>query len=157
MALRPSSLMTQRLLSGPLLFWAFWMSVSQSNTISNNNIGAITIQGTGTIVGFRGIFVITATNQTTTVTNNTIGGAVAGGAITDTLVGPYQMTGILVARPNATITGNTIRNMSGKAIGGVVSTGIRSRAKHRRKYHFAKHDSFVKQHYGCREHFHLWH
>ena len=27
---------------------------SQSNTISNNTIGAITIQGTGTIVGFRG-------------------------------------------------------------------------------------------------------
>ena len=61
----------------------------QSNVISNNNIGAFTIQGTGTRTGFRGIFAFTNTGLTETVANNTIGGAGAG-AITNTQVGSYR-------------------------------------------------------------------
>src|SRR5207247_7621087 len=47
-----------------------------SNNISNNNLGAITINsgGTGTTVGFRGILVNTSSATTVTLNNNTIGG-----------------------------------------------------------------------------------
>ena len=89
--------------------------------ISSNNIGAITIQSTGTTVGFRGILVNTNTGLSATINNNTIGGAVAGGAITNTQVGNYAMYAIQCALPNLTATGNTIRNMNGNANGAVVT------------------------------------
>ncbi len=103
----------------------FDFSVS-SNTISNNNIGALTIQSTGTVLGFRGVFVNTGSSATTTISNNTIGGAVAGGAITDTQIGSYAIYGIQSALPSATITGNVIQNMSGNSTGAslIVSSGM---------------------------------
>ncbi|HEX8069048.1 MAG TPA: Calx-beta domain-containing protein [Pyrinomonadaceae bacterium] len=97
-----------------------------ATTISNNNIGAITIQSTGTTTGFRGILVNTTTGVAATINNNTIGGTNAAGAITDTQVGSYAMYGIQSSLPNLTATGNTIRNMSSASNGAslIVSAGI---------------------------------
>ncbi|MGB7923587.1 MAG: Calx-beta domain-containing protein [Pyrinomonadaceae bacterium] len=103
------------------------MDVSfRASNISNNNIGAITIQSTGTTTGFRGIYINTGTALLATVNNNTIGGTNAAGAITDTQVGSYSMFGIQSAAPNLSATGNTIRNMSGASNGAalIVSAGI---------------------------------
>jgi uncharacterized repeat protein (TIGR01451 family) len=88
--------------------------------ISNNNIGNITIQSTGTTTGFRGILVNTTTGVTATIGNNTIAN------ITDTEVGSYAMYGIQTALPNATITGNTIRNFTGASNGAalIIAAGI---------------------------------
>ena len=58
-----------------------------SNAINNNQIGAITIQGTGTVVGFRGIFPGATAATTQTINNNVIGGLIAGGAINDSQAG----------------------------------------------------------------------
>ena len=101
------------------IFGILGLSVG-SNNISNNNIGAITIQGTGTTVGFRGIFAGATAATTHTINNNVIGGAVAGGAITDTEVGNYAMYGIQTSTAAVSITGNTIRNFIGNANGAVV-------------------------------------
>jgi hypothetical protein len=88
----------------------------QSNSISNNNIGAITINGTGTGTGgFKGILV-DLTSGTATLNNNTIGGSGAG-AITNTLVGGYPMYGIHTTRGKVSATGNIIQNMSGNSNG----------------------------------------
>jgi hypothetical protein len=91
-----------------------------STTISNNNIGSITIQGSGTVGSFKGIFVNTNTGVTATITNNTIAG------INNTQVGTCYLYGIQTALPNATIVGNTIRNMSGNSTAAslIVSSGI---------------------------------
>ncbi len=86
-----------------------------SGNISNNNIGAITIQSTGTTTGFRGIWVNTSSAATEIINNNTIGGPTAAGAITDTQVGSYVMYGIQTQLPAVSITGNTIRNMVGNS------------------------------------------
>jgi hypothetical protein len=88
-----------------------------SGNVSNNNIGAITINsgGTGTTVGFRGILVNTSSAATETIRNNTIGGLVAGGAITDTQVGSYVMYGIQTALPAVSMTGNVVRNLIGNS------------------------------------------
>ena len=102
---------------------------SSSNPISNNSIGAITINGTGTGTGgFVGISLTTLTGQTATVNNNTIG-ASGGGAITDSLIGSYAMYGIVNGPtffPNLSATRNTISNMTGNsnAAGPVISSGI---------------------------------
>lgn len=99
-----------------------------SNVISNNNIGAITINsgGTGTAAGFRGIQVNTGSTNTVTITNNTIGGTGAGGSITDNIVGSYSMYAIENDLASPTITGNTIRNMAGNSTGAslIISSGI---------------------------------
>ena len=97
-----------------------------SNTISNNKIGAITIQGAGTVTGFRGIFPGTTAATTQTITNNTIGGAVAAGAITDTQAGNYSIYGIQTSTAACNITGNVIRNFVGNAnvAGSVNESGI---------------------------------
>jgi hypothetical protein len=91
-----------------------------STNISNNNIGSFTIQSTGTVSGFRGILVNTATSATATINNNTIAN------ITDTQVGSYSVYGIQTALPNATITGNTIRNFTSASNGAalIISAGI---------------------------------
>jgi hypothetical protein len=98
-----------------------------SNTISNNNIGSITINsgGTGTTVGFRGIFVNTAATASATVNNNTIGGTAAG-SITDNIVGAYSMYGIQFSLTAVNATGNIIRNITGNSntASGVVGGGI---------------------------------
>jgi len=102
-------------------------SLSSCN-VSNNNIGAITINsgGTGTTVGFRGILVNTSSASTETINNNTIGGPTAAGAITDTQVGSYVMYGIQTALPAVSMTGNTVRNLVGSSNfpATVVSSGI---------------------------------
>jgi hypothetical protein len=99
---------------------------AQSDTTSGNNIGAITIQGTGTVTGFRGIFAGATATQTQTVANNTIGGSGAGGAITDSQVGAGVVYGIQTATSAASITGNTIRNLNdnGNVASSVVVEGI---------------------------------
>jgi hypothetical protein len=99
---------------------------ASSNNVSNNKIGAITIQGTGTVTGFRGIFAGATAASTHTVNNNIIGGAVAGGAINDTQVGSYALYGIQTSTAAFSINGNTIRNLNGNANGAalVVGSGI---------------------------------
>ena len=88
---------------------------SSSNPISNNRIGAITINGTGTGTGgFRGILLNTSSVATATLNDNQIGGSRAG-AITDTLVGAYAMYGIQNGLANLSATGNTIRNIAGNS------------------------------------------
>ena len=83
---------------------------SSSNPISNNNIGSITINGTGTGTGgFRGIFLNTSSAASATVNNNTISD------ITDTLVGGYAMYAIQNSLANLSATGNTIRRISGNS------------------------------------------
>ena len=99
-----------------------------SGNVSNNNIGAITINsgGTGTTVGFRGILVNTSSAATEIINNNMIGGPVPGGAITDNQVGSYVMYGIQTALPAVSMSGNTIRNMIGNSTfpATVVGSGI---------------------------------
>jgi hypothetical protein len=99
-----------------------------SGNVSNNNIGAITINsgGTGTTVGFRGILVNTSSAATETINNNTIGGPTAAGAITDNIVGSYVMYGIQTALPTVSMTGNTVRNLVGNSTfpATVVGSGI---------------------------------
>ncbi len=99
-----------------------------SGNISNNNIGAITVNsgGTGTTVGFRGILVNTSATATETINNNTIGGTNAAGAITDTQVGSYVMYGIQTALPAVSMSGNTVRNFVGNSNfpATVVASGI---------------------------------
>jgi hypothetical protein len=93
---------------------------SQSDTISNNAIGNISINsgGVGTTVGFSGIFSVAATSQVTTVNNNTIAN------VTDNIVGNYATNGISSASA-VSATGNLVRNMSGNANGsGVTMSGI---------------------------------
>ena len=91
-----------------------------SNTISNNKIGSITIQGTGTTLGFRGIYGFTSGTQTETISNNTIAN------ITDTQVGAYALYGIYVNSPAGTVTGNNIYNFSGASTtaSGIIASGI---------------------------------
>ncbi|HEV7472435.1 MAG TPA: DUF4214 domain-containing protein [Pyrinomonadaceae bacterium] len=96
---------------------------SGSNNVSNNQIGAITIQGAGTVTGFRGIFAGATAASTHTVNNNIIGGAVAGGAINDTQVGSYALYGIQTATAAVSINGNTIRNLNGNANGAALVVG----------------------------------
>jgi hypothetical protein len=82
----------------------------QSNTISNNSIGAITIQGTGTTVGFRGIYWNTGAALTETVTNNTIGSAA--GPIVDSQVGNNSVYGMNGVSAAANLSGNTVSYLS---------------------------------------------
>jgi hypothetical protein len=97
-----------------------------SNNVSNNNIGAMTIQGSGTVTGVRAIFSGATAASTHTLNNNTIGGAVAGGAITDTQLGSYAVYGIQASTSAFSINGNTVRNLNGSAnvAGFVVASGI---------------------------------
>jgi len=97
-----------------------------SNNVSNNWIGAITIQGAGTVTGFRGIFAGATAATTHNISNNVIGGAVAGGAITDTQLGSYALYGIQTATAAATISGNFVRNFNGNSNGPalVIASGI---------------------------------
>jgi hypothetical protein len=99
---------------------------SQSNNISNNKMGAITIQSTGTVTGFRGIFPGVTAETTQTINNNTIGGATTSGAVIDTQVGNYALYGIQTSTAACVITGNVIRNLSGNAnvAGSINESGI---------------------------------
>ncbi len=84
-----------------------------SNSISNNNIGSITVQGTGTKVGFRAIYVYTNTGQTETISNNTIGGGSA--PISVLQAGSYVNYLVECRLATANITGNVIQNFSSNA------------------------------------------
>ena len=96
-------------------FAAIYDFTSSSNPISNNRIGAIAINGTGTGTGgFRGILLNTSSVATATLTNNQIGGSGAG-AITDSLVGAYAMYAIQNGLANVVATGNIIQNISGNS------------------------------------------
>lgn len=99
---------------------------ASSNTINNNNIAGITIQGTGTRTGFRGINVNTVTGATETISGNTIGGTNAAGAIINNQTGSYTSYCIQVSNANATITNNIIQNVQTNAQypGYVILSGI---------------------------------
>ncbi len=94
---------------------AIYDFTSSSNTISNNRIGAITINGTGTGTGgFRAVLFNTSSAATATLNNNQIGGSGAGG-ITDSLVGGYAMYAVQNSLGVLHATGNTIQNISGNS------------------------------------------
>ena len=91
----------------------------QSNTVSNNTVGSITIGGTGTRNGIRGILVNTGNSVLELVNNNIVAN------ITDNQVGDYAMYGIQVALPATSMNGNVVRNITGNANGAtVVMSGI---------------------------------
>lgn len=83
--------------------------------IANNRIGAITIQGTATDLGFRGITVNSTDSALATIYNNTIAN------VTNTLVGNNANNGIRVINSPASISGNTVRNLSSNGNGVVVT------------------------------------
>jgi bacillolysin len=85
-----------------------------STNISNNAIGSITIQGTGTSNGFRGILINTASAAHATVNNNTIANIVGN------QVGNHSLYGIQISLPSVSMTGNVVRNLTGNANGAVV-------------------------------------
>src|SRR5581483_5072520 len=90
---------------------------TQSNVISNNIVGSITISPgvTGSTVGFRGIYSTgTAPAQLETINDNTIDN------ITDNLIGNYAMYGVFAGSKALSATGNVVSNMNGNAN----STGI---------------------------------
>ena len=93
-----------------------------ATNISNNAIGSITIQGTATGVGFRGILVNTASAATAlaTISNNTIAN------ITDSEAGSNSVYAIQTSLPPVSITGNVIRNIAGNSTAAslIVSRGI---------------------------------
>jgi hypothetical protein len=99
----------------------------RGNTISSNKIGTVTINsgGTGTTVGFRGIFVNTSSATIATLNNNVIGGTAAG-SITDNIVGSYGVYGIQTSLATVVAIGNTVRNLSGNSNGAalIVSAGF---------------------------------
>ncbi len=96
-------------------FAAIYDFTSSSNTISNNRVGAITINGTGTGTGgFRGVVFNTASGATATLNNNRFGGSGAG-AITDSLVGAYTMYVVQNSLGVLNATGNVIQNVSGNS------------------------------------------
>ena len=91
-----------------------------ANNISNNNIGSITIGGTATGVGFRGILVNTSSTALATINNNTIAN------ITDNEVGSNSIYAIQTSLPPVSITGNTVRNLVGNSnvASTIISSGI---------------------------------
>jgi hypothetical protein len=99
----------------------------QGATIANNAIGAITIQqaaGAGTATGFQGIYVFPAATAVNTITNNTVGGSTAAGAIKDNLTGLYPMWGITALDGAANASGNIVQNYSGKSTYAIATNGI---------------------------------
>jgi hypothetical protein len=85
---------------------------NNADTISGNNVGAISIQGINGNFGFRGIqFDSAGGGQVVTIANNLIGGPAAGGAIVDSVVGSYEVYGIQATNADQTTTGNIVRNI----------------------------------------------
>ncbi|HEU0275216.1 MAG TPA: hypothetical protein VFQ83_11870 [Candidatus Udaeobacter sp.] len=87
-------------------------SSSNSNTISKNDIGSITINsgGTGTTTGFRAIYANgTDATQLETIDDNTIAN------ITDNILGNYAMYGISTSSSAVDAEGNLVRNMIGNS------------------------------------------
>ncbi len=99
----------------------------RNETIANNNMGTITINsgGTGTTVGFRGLYLQGTGGQALSVYNNTIGGTAAD-SIIDNISGSYVMYAInTTGALDLFAKGNLIRNMTGNAnVGSVVMSGI---------------------------------
>lgn len=85
---------------------------NSSNFINNNNIGGITIQGSGTRSGFTAISATTQTGLLETISGNTIGGPTAAGAININQTGNYTSYLIQTDLANTTITNNTIQNVN---------------------------------------------
>jgi hypothetical protein len=85
----------------------------QGNTIADNTVGSITIQGTGTVTGFRGIYWNTGAALTETVTNNTVGSAT--GPIVDSQVCNNSMYGFNGVSAAAIMSGNTASYLSGNS------------------------------------------
>ncbi len=102
-------------------------STPSSVNMSNNKLGAITIQGTGTTAGFTGVYSNSAAAVTSTLSNNTVGGPTTAGAITSLHTGlAAGMFGVRVGGSNAVVTGNTVQNMVGNSsnAGFISASGI---------------------------------
>ncbi len=77
--------------------------------INNNQIGSITLGGTGTVVGFRGIFVNTISSKYSEIMENEIAN------ITDNQVGGYAIYGIVNSEPYCKIYKNRVRDLTGNS------------------------------------------
>ncbi|MBX3699144.1 MAG: S8 family serine peptidase [Dokdonella sp.] len=101
-------------------------------SVSNNTIGAITINqngGAGTATGIRGIVSSTTGGITRTINNNTIGGSTAGGAIVNNLTGGV-VYGMEVRNTTFAAVGNLVQNITNNSttastivIAGLLTTG----------------------------------
>lgn len=94
-----------------------------STEISSNEIGNISITGSGGVTGFRGILVNTNNGVLANIQGNTISD------ISNSKVGGYSMYGIQCALPDVLIIHNIIRNFTGGGngagvnMGGILATG----------------------------------
>ncbi len=98
---------------------------SSATTFSNNTLGGLTAgnSSTGTLVIY-GVRINTSSSVTSTIQNNQLGGAAVVNSIQNTAVASIsnQIVGIQINSSAATISGNTISNMSLAAGNGTGST-----------------------------------
>ena len=86
---------------------------SSNWTASNNTIGGLTASNSGTgAIGLYGINVNTTTTATSTFQNNIIGGTVANSIQNTSTATGSQVAGIFLSNSVATVSGNTIRNLT---------------------------------------------
>lgn len=84
-----------------------------ADSIFNNTIGGITINGSGNALNFTGICVAGFSGTgNVAVKNNTIGGNTAAGSINHLQTGAYSCYGIAIANTSAQISSNTVRNFN---------------------------------------------
>jgi hypothetical protein len=88
---------------------------------SSNNIGGVTVSNSSTgAANFYGVRVNTVSGVSFTCQNNTIGGTIANSINSTSTATGTIVNGILDESPAATVTGNTIRNMT---VAGGTGTG----------------------------------
>ena len=86
---------------------------SSNAVVSNNTIGGITVGNTGgNPASFYGIRINTGSGVSSTIQNNFIGGTIADSIQSTSTAGSPTVEGILNTLSNATISGNTIRNLT---------------------------------------------
>ncbi len=84
-----------------------------ADSIFNNTIGGISINGSGNALNFTGICVAGFSGTgNVALKNNTIGGSTAAGSINHLQTGLYRCYGIDITNSSAQITSNTIRNFN---------------------------------------------
>lgn len=98
-------------------------SQNSGHIVSNNLIGGITASNTNSATraaSITGIRTNASTNYSITITNNIVGGTVANSIQSTTAAAttplPSTVIGISVPGPVATITGNTVRNLTSASI-----------------------------------------
>jgi hypothetical protein len=89
--------------------------------VNNNTVGGITASNSSTgAANVYGLRVNTASTSSTTFQNNSVGGTIANSLQSTSTVAGSQVAGLFISTSNATVTGNTIRNLS--AAGGTGTT-----------------------------------